>query len=154
MLALVFQIGDGRFALDCAGVIEVAPRVLATPVPGTPPYVRGVVDYRGTVAPVLDLCMILTGREAEDSIGTRMIMVSCVMPDGTKRTMGLLAEKVCDTIRLDEREVSRAGIDADTTPWLDGVARSGGSLVEVVRSTHLLPAEVRDRLFSIGGVCE
>lgn len=56
MAALViFTLADRQYALDVADVYEVARIVRIAPLPDTPSEVLGVIDYRGTATPVLDL---------------------------------------------------------------------------------------------------
>src|SRR5579871_3177437 len=55
MLALTFQAGPDRVAVDVRRVREVVPRVPLTPAAGTPDWVAGVFVYRGRVVPVIDL---------------------------------------------------------------------------------------------------
>ena len=62
-LLLSFQVDSLRFALPAREVVEVARAVALTPLPGAPPVVPGLIDYRGTVVPVFDLARRFTGRE-------------------------------------------------------------------------------------------
>ena len=50
-----FRIGDQEFCLDIMAVREVRGFTQATPLPHSPPYVRGVINLRGAVLPILDL---------------------------------------------------------------------------------------------------
>lgn len=55
---LVFWLGDECCALELTAVAEVLPFRGLTPVPGAPPELLGVVNLRGTIRPVLDLCRV------------------------------------------------------------------------------------------------
>lgn len=50
-----FFVGDEEYAIDIMRVDEILPPQKATPVPGAPPFVRGVINLRGTILPVIDL---------------------------------------------------------------------------------------------------
>ena len=52
---LHLRVGEERYALPSASVVEVVPSVALRPVPGTPPEVAGLLAYRGRVVPVVDL---------------------------------------------------------------------------------------------------
>jgi purine-binding chemotaxis protein CheW len=52
---LVFSLTDARYAVEMGGVAEVTPLRELTPVPCTPPFVRGVMNHRGRILAVLDL---------------------------------------------------------------------------------------------------
>ena len=58
MQAVVFQVGAERFAIDTTSITEVIPCIPARVVPAAPPALLGVIEYRGAVVPVLDLCRL------------------------------------------------------------------------------------------------
>lgn len=56
---LVFAIGDERYGIDTSSVLEATPLRGLVPVPGTPPFLAGVMLHRGRVVPVLELRALL-----------------------------------------------------------------------------------------------
>jgi purine-binding chemotaxis protein CheW len=52
---LVFRVGDDRFALEIRNVIEIIGMQKITTVPDMPPFIKGVINLRGTVIPVVDI---------------------------------------------------------------------------------------------------
>lgn len=52
---LEFRLAEERYALEIGGVHEVYPLRDLTPLPATPPFLRGIVNVRGRIVPVLDL---------------------------------------------------------------------------------------------------
>jgi len=73
MLALTFQIGDERLALDVRHIREVVPRVQLRRVSGSPDWLAGVFVYRGDVVPVIDLHR-LAGAECPPHLSSRIIL--------------------------------------------------------------------------------
>ena len=59
--ALVFKVDSFFLAIEAKKIDEVTPMVLVSPLPKAPKSVRGTVNYRGSLAPVLDLRFALTG---------------------------------------------------------------------------------------------
>jgi purine-binding chemotaxis protein CheW len=62
-LYVVFVVAGAEYALPASAVLQLEPYQGATPVPGTPDYVAGIVQVRGHVIPVIDLSRLF-GREA------------------------------------------------------------------------------------------
>jgi len=52
---ITVEIGDRRLGIDVMAIREIRAWSPATPLPNTPPHVRGVVNLRGVILPVLDL---------------------------------------------------------------------------------------------------
>ena len=55
MLILAIRIGDQTFAVPTQWIVEVVPLVSLRDVPQAPPYLAGVCNYRGRIAPVIDM---------------------------------------------------------------------------------------------------
>ena len=75
MLLLTLAAGANRYAIDVARVVEVIPKVELRAVPHAPVFVAGLLDYRGKVVPVLDLCLLLGIAASQDRLSTRIILV-------------------------------------------------------------------------------
>ena len=146
MLALLFNIGEERYALDCASIVEIVPSIPARPIPGSPAWIRGVIDYRGSVTPVVDLKCALDGRTSEQFMSTRIVIANYPAASGS-RPLGLVAERVLDTARLEEVSARASGVRSETAPWLGAVMKSGGDIVLCVDVRKLLPAEIGQWLF-------
>jgi chemotaxis-related protein WspB len=59
MLLLLFEIGNGRYALEVNQIIEIVPLVKFKKIPHSPDYVAGLMNYRGKGLPVIDLNLLL-----------------------------------------------------------------------------------------------
>ncbi|MBX9579978.1 MAG: chemotaxis protein CheW [Gemmataceae bacterium] len=104
MLALTFQVGGDRMAVDVRRVREVVPRVGLAPATGAPPWVAGLFVYRGRVVPVVDLYRLAGAGECPPHLSSRIILVP--YPAGSDRLVGLLASQVADIRELPEPAVS------------------------------------------------
>ena len=58
MLLLTLKAGANRYAIDVARVIELVPRVELRAIPHAPPFLAGLLGYRGKVIPVIDLGLL------------------------------------------------------------------------------------------------
>jgi len=72
MLHIVVVVAGSEYALPVESVLQMESFSGATPVPGTPPYVAGVVTVRGRVVPVLDLRLRFGQPAAENTLDTRI----------------------------------------------------------------------------------
>jgi chemotaxis-related protein WspB len=95
MLALIFQVGRDRVAVDVRRVREVVPRVNLSAVSGGPPWMAGVFVYRGRVVPVVDLHRLTGAGECPPHLSSRIILFP--YPAGAPESLvGLLATQVAE----------------------------------------------------------
>src|ERR1700761_8577950 len=90
-----FRIGEQEFCVDIMSVREIRGWTPATPLPRTPDYVRGVINLRGAVLPIIDLAARL-GLQTTETTARHVIMV--VHLGG--RTVGLLVDAVSDIVTI------------------------------------------------------
>ena len=148
MLFFLFQLGDDRYALDAAQVEEILPLVAIKQIPLAPDGVAGVISYRGVAVPVLDLSQMALGRPAARRMNTRIVLAHAPDGDGKLRLLGLIAEKVNNTVRCERGEFADPGIYNPEAPWLGQVASDGLGLVQWVNVGSLLSPQVRAVLFA------
>jgi purine-binding chemotaxis protein CheW len=97
---LTFKLGDELFALDIGKVREVLDFTSITKVPQTPDYMRGVINLRGSVVPVVDLRLKFGMTMAEQTVNTCVIIVEVDM-GGESVVMGAMADSVQEVLDLD-----------------------------------------------------
>jgi chemotaxis-related protein WspB len=147
MLFILFQLGRDCYALDAAQVVEVLPLVRVKKIPRAPTGVAGVFTYRGAPVPVLDLCELALGRPAQARLSTRLLLVRYPDATGTKRLLGLIAEKATETLRREPGDFVAAGVRSDGAPYLGPVANDPRGLIQWIEVDKLLSASVRAALF-------
>ena len=145
MLFILFRLGKERYALDVGHVIEVIPRLPLRPQPGTPDFVAGLFNFRGTVVPVLDLGTLTLGTPCPEQLSTRIILVNYTVKSGAKRVLGLIAEAVTDAVKKEPHEF--VVVAAGQAPHLGKIALEEGSMVQCILPEYLLPPEVERLLF-------
>ncbi len=96
---LTFRLGEEVFALDITKVREVLDFTTATRVPRTPAFMRGVINLRGTVVPVVDLRLKFGMTVTERTVNTCVIIAE-VTVDGETTLLGALADSVQEVIEL------------------------------------------------------
>jgi purine-binding chemotaxis protein CheW len=91
-----FEIGDQEFCIDIRTVREIRGWTAATPLPQSPDYIRGVINLRGSIMPVIDLRARLGLGLTEPS--SRHVIVVVQESD---RCAGLLVDGVQETFTID-----------------------------------------------------
>ncbi len=97
---LTFQLADQEYALDIMSVREIRGWTRATPLPHAPHYMKGVINLRGTVLPVIDLALRLGLPEREQSERNVIIVVNF-----EDAMTGLLVDAVSDIVALTQDDL-------------------------------------------------
>ena len=101
---LTFKLEEELFALDIGKVREVLDFTTITKVPQTPDYMRGVINLRGSVVPVVDLRLKFGMVMAEQTVNTCVIIVEVEL-DGEKVVMGAMADAVQEVLDLEPDQI-------------------------------------------------
>ena len=104
---LTFKLEEEVYATDIAQVREVLEYSRVTKVPRTPDYMRGVINLRGHVVPVLDLKLRFGMNRTEQTVNTCVIIVE-VDIEGEKTIIGALADSVQEVIDMDASTIEPA----------------------------------------------
>lgn len=104
---LTFQLGKEVFALEIAQVREVLDYTDITRVPRTPDYMRGVINLRGGVVPVIDLRLKFGMEQTRKTVNT-CIIIAEVDLEGEATVLGALADSVREVLELDAGDIDPA----------------------------------------------
>lgn len=157
-LLLLCQVGEERFALDVARVLEVTAVVPFTPVPRAPEAVAGLINYRGLIVPVLDLAMLIANRPARRFLSTRIVLLrlaaaaesgAAPAPD-TTHVIGLMAERVTETIAVPAADIRPVSGETARADMYSGVFLHEQAPVLLLDPERVLPADARRFLLSLG----
>lgn len=146
MLFLLFELDGERYALDAREIAHVLPLAPVRPLPGTPPWIAGLIEYAGEPVPVVDLSMLALGRPARALMSTRLVLVHD-RGASLSRPVALLIECATRTRTLAETAFAEGGVATPEARWLGPVARDEYGFVQWVKVDQLLDARVRALLF-------
>lgn len=123
---LTFTIGSEEYGIEILKVQEIKGYSAITPIPSAPPYVRGVINLRGTIVPVIDLRARFGMTEEAYTKFTVIIVVNL-----GRRVVGLVVDAVSDVLNVGEEDVDPPpplGVGVETA-FMTGLAKMGERLV-------------------------
>ena len=132
---LTFQLRDEEYGVEILKVQEIKGYTAITPVPNTPAYLKGVMNLRGTIVPVVDL-RAKFGMEAAEYTAFTVIIVLTV---GTK-VMGLIVDAVSDVLNIPKTDIQATpdfGAQVDAR-FISGMAKAGDKLVVLLDIDRVL----------------
>jgi purine-binding chemotaxis protein CheW len=133
---LSFRVGAQEFCIDIMAVREIRGWTPATPLPHAPGFVRGVVNLRGAVLPIIDLAERI-GLGRSEPTPQHVIIVAQV---GTQ-LVGLLVSAVSDILTATEEMIqSTPDVAApQTKAFVQGLLTVENRMLGVLRIDHLVP---------------
>jgi purine-binding chemotaxis protein CheW len=132
---VVFKIAEQEFGADIHKVSIIEKYMNIARVPTTPPYIRGVVNLRGEIIPVMDL-RVKFGLEAiEADEDTRIIMFKF-----NELTLGVIVDSVAEVVTFEDNELeSVTSITNDRTlDYILGIGKIGQRLVTLLNIEKLI----------------
>lgn len=131
-----FRIGEQEFCVDIMSVREIRGWTPATPLPRTPAFMKGVINLRGAVLPIVDLGARL-GLSTGEPTARHVIMVVSV----GDRTVGLLVDAVSDILDLtDDLIQPTPDVASDQVKsFVKGIFAVDGRMISVIELDRLLP---------------
>ena len=146
MLILLFYVGDERYALLGRQVVEVISLVELKTLARSPNYVAGLLNYRGKIIPAIDLCQLIAERPYHPYLSTRMIVVNYSGDEQATYLLGLIAERVTDTLDIKESDVVDSGIQVDAAPYLGAIVTDERGMIQCIQVESLLTESQRKYL--------
>ncbi len=104
---LTFKLDEEIYAIDISQVREVLDFSDITKVPRMPEFMRGVINLRGGVVPVIDLRLKFEMSSTERTVDTCIIIIEITM-DGEKTLLGALADSVQEVLNLEPDQLEPA----------------------------------------------
>lgn len=152
---LTFKLEDEVYATDIAQVREVLEYSRVTKVPRTPEYMRGVINLRGHVVPVLDLKLRFGMSRTEQTVNTCVIIVE-VQIEGEKTIIGALADSVQEVIDMDASTIEpppRIGTKLNTD-FIEGMGKRDEQFVIILNIDKVFSSADIEAVKSTTGVSE
>ena len=138
---ITFAIGDDHYGIDIMAVREIKEWSNVTHLPKQPDYVRGVLNLRGVVMPIVDLrCRF--GEGLTEPTPTHIIIIVQI----DERQVGLLADRVLDIVSFERREVQPVPrtVQGSSSALLAGLVTVDNTMIALIDLPNLLSIEVAE----------
>jgi purine-binding chemotaxis protein CheW len=139
---LTFALGGEMFAVGILNVKEIIEYGNLTEIPMMPAFIRGVINLRGSVVPVIDLSARFGGKSTEVSRRTCIVIVE-VSDEETRHDIGIMVDAVSEVLDIPGREIEPppsfgARIRAD---FIYGMGKVAGKFVIILNIDKVLSVE-------------
>ncbi|MFW5786133.1 MAG: chemotaxis protein CheW [bacterium] len=139
---LTFTLAGETYAVGVSQVKEVLEHTTITKVPRTIEFMKGVINLRGSVVPVIDLRLKFGMEEAEVTVDTSIIVME-VSLEGEAVVIGAIADSVEEVITLDESEIEpspQIGTRINNR-FLKGIGKQGERFIIILDIDRLFSGE-------------
>ena len=143
---LVFVIGKEEYAVDILKVQEIRGYEKVTPIPSAPAYLKGVVNLRGVIVPVIDMRVKFNMPDPRYDSFTVVVILKLA-----NRVVGIVVDGVSDVVQLavsDVKEAPRLGGAVDGA-FLTGVATQGDRMILLLDIEKFLSSGELDLLDTV-----
>jgi purine-binding chemotaxis protein CheW len=142
---LTFSIRGESYGIDVLKIREIIRLIAITAVPQMPAYVRGVVNLRGKIIPVLDLRLRFGFDEAKSTEQTCIVVVLVKLPGGKSTQMGLVVDAVEEVVNISAADIEETpdfGAEVSTDCLL-GMAKIKGAVKTLLDIDRVLAGDVQ-----------
>jgi len=130
-----FAIGDDQYGVDIMAVREIKGWTAITHLPRQPDHVRGVLNLRGVIVPIIDLrCRF--GQGLTEATSLHIVIIVQV----ASKLIGLLADRVLDIVSLDGIQIQPVPrvVQSSRVEFLAGLVTIDGAMIALIDLPHLL----------------
>jgi purine-binding chemotaxis protein CheW len=132
---LTFNLGEELYGVDILRVQEIKGYTAVTKIPNTPPHIKGVLNLRGTIVPIVELRTKFDMPMIDYTMFTVIVVVVV-----KEKIMGLVVDSVSDVLNIDKKDIQappQFGAKMDVS-FLSGIGKSGDKLVALLDMDRLL----------------
>jgi len=137
-----FAIGDDQYGVDIMAVREIKGWTAITHLPKQPDYVRGVLNLRGVVMPIIDLRC----RFGQGLTETTPLHIVIIVQIGD-RQVGLIGDRVLDIVSVDTAQIQPVPriAQANRVNFLSGLVTIDGAMIALIDLTNLLSMQIDEQ---------
>lgn len=132
---LTFTLGDEHYGVEILRVQEIKGYSAVTRIPNTPPCIKGVLNLRGTIVPIIDLRMKFGMPPTEYTMFTVIVVVVVC-----GRVLGIIVDAVSDVLNIAKKDIQpppEFGTRVDLS-FIQSIAKSGDKLITLLDIDRVL----------------
>ncbi|WP_374420157.1 chemotaxis protein CheW [Chromobacterium sp.] len=148
---LTFQLGDDVFAIGILAIREILEYLKPTHVPLMPPFIRGVMNLRGSVVPVIDLSLRFARGETEINRRTCVVIIE-VEGEEQLQLIGILVDAVHEVLAIPDADIepppqfgSKIRVD-----FIAGMAKLDSHFIVLLNVNKVLSVDEMALISSLG----
>lgn len=152
---LTFMLGGEMYAVGILNVKEIIEYGQLTEIPMLPAFIRGVINLRGAVVPVIDLAARFGGRQTEIGRRTCIVIVEMKTED-SRQEIGIVVDAVSEVVEIAPGDIEPppsfgAKIRAD---FISGMGKLNGKFVIILSIQRVLSVDEMAMLSDAGGAAD
>ena len=135
---LTFFVDEEQYGIDISKIKEIIAPINITYIPKTPDFVKGVINLRGSIIPVVDIRLKFGMTEKEMDVETAIIIYEV-----DKTSIGFIVDYVEDVLSIDEKHISdapRFGSSIDTS-FVENIAEVDNTVIMLLNLEKIFEAE-------------
>jgi len=127
---LTFRLGEEIFGLDVGKVREILDMTTITKIPRTPEFLRGVINLRGNVVPVVDMRLKFGLPTVENTVDTCIVVTEAAL-EGETTVLGALVDSVQEVFELEPGQIEPAPRIGTRlrTEFIQGMGKRDGKFI-------------------------
>lgn len=139
---LTFMLAQEQYAVDILCVEEIRSWESPTIIPNAPSYIKGVINMRGVIVPIVDLRLKFNIGEASYH-ETTVVIVLTYNVDDSSRTIGFVVDAVSDVLNVEAQDIqSSPAFGGGVQPqYIEGLINVGKNVVTLLNVEHLQKVE-------------
>jgi purine-binding chemotaxis protein CheW len=139
---LTFLLAEEQYAVDILCVEEIRSWEQPTKIPNAPSYIKGVINMRGIIVPIVDLRLKFTIGHA-NYLETTVVIVLTYQSKDKSRTIGFVVDAVSDVLNVEQADIKPAPAFGGCVgqQYIDGLINSENKVVTVLNVAHLQQVE-------------
>lgn len=133
-----FRLAQELYGIEITKVREIILITEITRIPQTPPHVRGLINLRNTVIPVIDLRILFAIPQGQHTEESRIMVLQ-----SAGRTMGFMVDAVCEVLRIKKEQIASppTTVAATEKEYLTGIVRLENQLLILLDIDAILADE-------------
>jgi purine-binding chemotaxis protein CheW len=127
---IVIKVGDEQYGIDIRYVDNIVRMQNITRVPKVPAYLKGVINLRGEVIPVISIRLKMGLSEDEYTRATRII----ILKSEASGSLGIVVDEVREVVTLSEEDIDKVSHEPKDSraSFINGIGKNGGELISLL----------------------
>lgn len=127
---IVIRLGDEQYGIDIRFIDNIVRMQNITRVPKVPAYLKGVINLRGEVIPVVSIRLKMGLPQDEFGRATRII----ILKTETEGNLGIIVDEVKEVVTLSSNDIDKVARDAkdERASFINGIGKNNGELISLL----------------------